>query len=122
MNDERRQYQRVEFDANAILYKDDQLFECQIIDLSIHGVLLRPEGIINSSMSDLYELRIPLDTENNFIHMALRLTHKHPSNLGFVCENLDIDSITHLRKIVELNSGDPSILNRDFATLCESNN
>ncbi|MDQ7050158.1 MAG: PilZ domain-containing protein [Enterobacterales bacterium] len=41
MTDERRNYQRVSFDATAKLIKDDQIFACQIVDLSIHGVLFK---------------------------------------------------------------------------------
>jgi len=121
VTDERRNYQRVSFDATAKLIKDDQIFSCQVVDLSIHGVLLRPHGVLRSSVGSIYQLEIPLSEENSQITMSLKLTHQHPENLGFVCENIDVDSITHLRKIVELNSGDATILERDLATLCSEN-
>ncbi len=121
MDSERRQYQRVNFDTTAKLSKDNQSFGCQIIDLSIHGVLLRPHGVLRSKVDAIYELEIPLSDEQNQIKMTLRLMHQNPDNIGFVCENIDLDSITHLRKVVELNSGDATILDRDLATLCSEN-
>ncbi len=121
MDNERRQYKRVSFDTTAKLSKDDQSFDCQIVDLSIHGVLLRPHGVLRSSVDAIYQLEIPLSDQQNRITMTLKLTHQHPVNLGFVCEKIDLDSITHLRKIVELNSGDSAILERDLATLCSEN-
>lgn len=121
MGSERRQYQRVSFDQSAKLMKDKQTFACQIIDLSIHGVLLRPHGVLRSNLDSIYELEIPLDGSNTCVNMTIKLAHKNPDNLGFVCEKMDLDSISHLRKIIELNSGDPVILERDFATLCEGN-
>ena len=121
MDNEKRHYKRVSFDTTAKLSKDDQSFGCQIVDLSIHGVLLRPHGVLRSKLDTIYQLVIPLSDEENQINMTLRLTHQHPVNLGFVCENIDLDSITHLRKIVELNSGDSAILDRDLATLCTEN-
>jgi len=117
MDSERRQYKRVEFDASAKLSKDNQTFDCQIIDLSIHGVLLRPHGVIRSTVDALYELEIPLSDKQNSVKMTLKLMHQHPDNLGFICESIDLDSITHLRKIVELNSGSPELLERDFQSL-----
>jgi hypothetical protein len=33
------------------------------------------------------------------------------------CENIDIDSITHLRRLVDLNAGDASLLDREFSAL-----
>ena len=121
MDIERRQYKRVDFDSTATLSKDNQSFACQIIDLSIHGVLLRPHGVLRSSVGSVYDLEIPLSDDDHSIKMTLKLMHQAPENLGFICENIDLDSITHLRKIVELNSGDATILERDFATLCGEN-
>ena len=121
MNDERRQYQRVNFDTTARLLKDDQSFDCQIVDLSIHGVLLRLHGVLPSKIDAVYDLEIPLSDDKTCIKMSLKLAHQNPENLGFVCENIDLDSITHLRKIVEFNSGDSAALERDFATLCSEN-
>jgi len=121
MDSERRQYQRVNFNATAKLTKDEQSFGCQIVDLSIHGVLLRPHGVIRSKVGAIYQLEIPLSDDENSIKMTLKLTHQHPKNIGFVCQQIDLDSITHLRKVVELNTGDSEILERDLATLCTEN-
>lgn len=121
MDNERRHYERVNFDTTATLSKDDQSFGCQIIDLSIHGVLLRPHGVLRSKVGSIYQLDIPLSDQQHRIKMTLKLMHQHPENLGFICEIIDLDSITHLRKIVELNTGDSAILDRDLATLCTEN-
>ncbi len=127
MDNERRQYHRVSFNSVATLSGNDQSFDCQIIDLSIHGVLLRPHGVIYAKKDVEYKLNIPLETDGADdradvnIQMTLRLIRQKPENLAFECENLDLDSITHLRKIVELNSGDPSVLERDLQTLCAEN-
>jgi len=120
MSDERRQYKRVSFDTVAKLSKGNQSFDCQIVDLSIHGVLLRPHGVLRASDDSNYQLEIPLSDELNSIKMSISLTHEHPENLGFVCNNIDLDSITHLRKIVELNSGDPRLLDRELEALINS--
>lgn len=121
MNDERRHYQRVSFDTTAKLSTGDQTFDCQIVDLSIHGVLLRPHGVLRSKTGTQYNLEIPLSDQQSSIKMSLKLLHQAPENLGFVCESIDLDSITHLRKIVELNSGDTAILERDLTMLCNEN-
>jgi hypothetical protein len=39
--------------------------------------------------------------------------------LGFVCQYIDLDSISHLRRLVELNLGDGSLLERELAALGE---
>ncbi len=123
MDSERRQYHRVSFDSVAILIGNQQSFDCQIIDLSIHGVLLRPHGVIYAKDDIEYQLNIPLDSDGSEanIQMSLKLIRQKPESLAFECKNLDLDSITHLRKVVELNSGDPSVLERNLQTLCAKN-
>jgi hypothetical protein len=34
-----------------------------------------------------------------------------------LCESIDLDSITHLRRLVELNAGDPALLERELTAL-----
>ena len=121
MSNERREYQRVSFKHSARLIKDGQTLDCQIIDLSIHGVLLRPDEELPSSIDSSFLLEISLDNEVAGINMTIKLAHRNPDSLGFVCEKIDIDSISHLRKVVEFNSGDSARLDRDFETLCQSN-
>ncbi|MBV1908911.1 MAG: PilZ domain-containing protein [Kangiellaceae bacterium] len=122
MNDnERRHHQRVSFDSPAKLISGEQRFSCQIIDLSIHGVLLRPYGVVRAESGASFELEIPLnesgDTDSQIITMSLSLAHSTPESLGFVCNTIDLESITHLRRIIELNSGHPELLEREFAQL-----
>ncbi len=35
----------------------------------------------------------------------------------FRCEHIDIDSITHLKRLIELNLGDEALLHRELAHL-----
>ena len=43
--------------------------------------------------------------------------HVEGHHVGLRCESIDLDSITHLRRLVEMNSGDSTILDREFASL-----
>lgn len=61
---------------------------------------------------------IHLDAETD-VQMRVRLTHEDPSQLGFVCEHIDLDSISHLRRLIELNVGDQEELERELGALLE---
>jgi hypothetical protein len=37
--------------------------------------------------------------------------------VGFECQAIDLDSITHLKRLVELNLGDEGLLHRELITL-----
>ncbi len=118
---DRRMYQRVSFDRNAQLTSGEQTFACQVTDLSLKGVLIRPFGVVRAEIGALFTLTIPLvenddETDLNIV-MEIELAHSNPDGLGFCCKSIDLDSITHLRQIVELNSTSPELLDRDLEQL-----
>ena len=49
--------------------------------------------------------------------MNCQLAHCHGRLAGLVCTSIDLDSITHLRRLVELNLGDPDLLDRELSAL-----
>ena len=51
------------------------------------------------------------------IEMLATVSHAEGKNVGVRCESIDLDSVSHLRRLVELNVGDESILQRDLSSL-----
>ena len=51
--------------------------------------------------------------------MELTATHVVGNKVGFKCEHIDIDSISELRRLVELNLGSSALLERDLLALSE---
>jgi hypothetical protein len=144
MSDERRQFSRVLFNKKATLFFQNQPYPCQIIDISLQGVLIQLASPIQAldsltdsgkSLSDhlnhAFELKIQLFDSNlessdaDSIKMQLNFSHTQNDattinsalNLGFSCRHMDLDSITHLRRLVELNLADSKLLERDFSAL-----
>ncbi|MCK1788302.1 hypothetical protein L9Z73_29525, partial [Pseudomonas sp. TNT11] len=39
------------------------------------------------------------------VQMQVRLTHDQPGQLGFECEHISLESISHLRRLVECGPG-----------------
>lgn len=117
MTEERRQFNRVAFDAVAIFCADKQQIECQIIDLSIHGALVKLLSPDDFDIGSDCQLKIPLGENAVMISMELELMHQKEDRLGLKCVHIDLDSITHLRRLVELNLGDSELLERDFDAL-----
>ncbi len=53
------------------------------------------------------------------ILMQGTVAHVDGRKMGLRCDSIDIDSITHLRRLVELNAGDPDLLERELAALLQ---
>jgi len=54
---------------------------------------------------------------NFYIRMEVIVKHINNNTAGFCFEYIDLDSISHLRRLVELNVGDTTILNRELSDL-----
>lgn len=108
---ERRKYTRVNFNAKATLTQGDLSFETNLVDVSLNGILLStPQSYeINAGLPAHVSIKLADDME---IRMSVRLMHSSSKVLGFKCESIDVDSIAHLRRLVELNIGDPHAAER----------
>ena len=117
----RRQFTRVAFDADAEVFTATHTLNVQVTDISLKGALvdIPPNTDWQASMGDHCEIVIHLDGEQSSnIYMHTRVAYvRNNTNIGLVCEHIDIQSIGHLRRLIELNMGDPSLLDRELKAL-----
>lgn len=117
MPKDQRRFHRIGFDAPCDLYCREQVWATQVLDISLRGVLVRRPPRWDVPLTSSCELVIYLNGHAAGIVMALELRHMEAQRLGFCCRYIDLDSATHLRRLVELNLGDPDLLERDFTHL-----
>ena len=67
-------------------------------------------------MGEAAELKLTL-AEGSVIDMQVTVAHHEDGRIGFHCEAIDLESISHLRKLVELNLGDADLVNRELVQL-----
>jgi len=113
---DRRRFQRIEFDAATELVQGDRRWPVELHDLSLKGLLVRrPEGW-DADAEQPFEARVRL-ADDAEVRMEVAMTHEQGDLIGFVCQHIDLDSIAHLRRLVELNLGDEALLERELAAL-----
>ena len=116
-NSERRRFQRVLFDSPARIADQGVDFITTLVDISLNGALLiRPDDWLTESGS-VVGLTILLDDKQTRIIMRAIVAHQEADTLGLRCESIDMESIGHLRRLVELNLGDAELLNRELESL-----
>lgn len=114
---EHRRFSRIPFDAQAELFCAGNHWHSHLIDLSLHGALIaRPAGWQGKS-DDRCALKIHLGGNETVINMDTSVAHMEEGRIGLHCLHIDLDSITHLRRFVELNLGDADLLNRELSAL-----
>lgn len=115
---ERRKFWRAAFNAPVTLVNDSASTEARLDDISLKGALLEVPVGWQGRVGEHCHLKLRLGGEaDTHISMWGRVTHVEGQKVGLLCESIDLDSITHLRRLVELNAGDPALLERELSAL-----
>jgi len=116
---EKRRFDRIFHDASICLTNQRaEEVQCQLLDISLNGCL-----ISSKPASQSYQVK---DSTNICIILADDLSIRTAAHIAFIGEDghigiqfdeIDIDSITTLRRLVELNMGDSLMLERNLQSL-----
>ncbi len=117
MTENRRKFSRIQFQTEARLSLPQGECGVEVLDLSLKGALVRSERSLTSAAGSFGRLVIRLDEMGTVIHMEVTVTHHNGNDFGLSCREIDLDSITHLRRLVELNLGDATLLERELSKL-----
>ena len=113
---EKRHFTRIQFDAIAVIKTSSEIWDTKVIDISMKGALVeKPDADFESDQP--VELNLTLSDNTTQLTMEGRIAHVDDNTLGLVCEHIDVDSVSHLRRIVELNTGSQDLLERELEAL-----
>jgi hypothetical protein len=116
MSDEKRHYQRVAFDAEVIMDHAEESWLCHLVDISLKGLLVVFPDQIEAKIDDIYgmEFRLGIDV---VIHMRVKVVHITDHLVGLEWSDIDLESLTHLRRLLELNLDNPEEVHRELSEL-----
>ena len=117
---QQRKYSRLPFKTrSSLMFQGDfNRIPTELIDISFKGALVEApprEGEV--ALGTPVALRIHLEDSDIFIEMKTEAVHMEKERLGLKCLSIDMESMTHLRRLLELNLGDPGLLEREVIQL-----
>ncbi len=113
----RRRFHRILFNTPAFASSAGKTDLCNIIDVSLKGALISKPAGWSGEVGDQTELEIQLSSDGARIVMQGEVAHIENGHIGIQCNQIDIDSISHLRRLAELNLGDSELVERELAAL-----
>ncbi|QDX82508.1 hypothetical protein B9N43_15460 [Denitratisoma sp. DHT3] len=113
---DRRHFWRAAFQSPAHLIDANGPAQVRILDLSLKGALVEVDADWRGKLQEHCRLRLVLAPDVE-ISMWVTVAHIQGTQVGLRCEDIDLDSITHLRRLVELNAGDAGLLERELSAL-----
>ncbi|MDP3976960.1 MAG: PilZ domain-containing protein [Pseudomonas sp.] len=117
-SNERRRFQRIAFDAPTGIIQGERRWTVELHDVSLKGLLVKRPPQWDGDPNQPFDASIQL-ADDARVQMEVVLTRNQGELLGFACRHIDLDSISHLRRLVELNLGDEALLERELAALGE---
>ena len=114
---ERRHFSRIVFHRPADLDVRAARATCEVLDVSLKGALVEVPVAFRARAGQPCTLDIRLDAGDARIRMEGEIVHREGTQVGIRCTEIDLESISHLRRLVELNLGDDELLHRELSAL-----
>ena len=105
--------------AKALIEQDGEKHVAKVADISLNGAHLKTstpldkEGPLN--------IQIIFDELSPPIHMVAKIVYHKDEDYGIECQEIDIDSMLHLRSILTLYNNDPETIHQESQALWERN-
>jgi len=112
-----RQFVRIPFQADVLLQVFGQGFTVQLVDIALKGALLQCDAAYPFALQENCRLLLPMTQDGDGIAMVGRVVHLEGGHIGMECTDIDLASLTRLRRLIELNSGDPALMHRELRQL-----
>ena len=114
----RRAFHRLFFEAPVAVTDNNYSHTAVLSDISLNGALIRITDNWSPQSGQTVMLKIALSGDPEaMISMEAEVTHVENKLVGLKRTHIDVDSISHLRRLVELNLGDSDMLHRELEHL-----
>ncbi|PPC83568.1 MAG: pilus assembly protein PilZ [Methylotenera sp.] len=120
LTNESRLYSRIHFDATVELNIRllEYIHTAHLIDISLKGALVETDKPISTFIKmRRCQMTLTLNSNNEKIQMEGKIIHHTGSLIGIEALHMDIDSITNLRKLILLNTGDEHLLEIELSNM-----
>jgi len=114
---ERRHFSRVKFVTDVIVQSEDQRYEGELVDISLNGALFHTRNFVEIEPGDTCELSFSLTSSDVHLTFKSLLVHAFNGHLGFKFISEDIETVAHLRRLLELNLGDCDQISHELSFL-----
>lgn len=118
-SDERRHFHRIVMHRPVVVDCASGEQAAELLDISLKGALVSLGGDWQPQTGNEAHASIKLGDEGDefTINLNVRVAHVKAGHVGLEVIAMDLDSATNLRRLVELNLADPTLLERELEQL-----
>lgn len=116
-----RQYARIPFAAQVVLHVRGSNLRVHLLDIALKGALVQTQIPVDTqhplALHEKCRLELPLAEDGEGVAMSGAIVHLDGQHVGIACESMDLTSLTRLRRLIELNTGDTALMDRELSHL-----
>ncbi len=117
MSENKRRFTRVKFVGDACLETAGERFPARVLNLSLKGVLLEVPTLAEQQPGRVGTIRFRLGGSKIELCFHSLLAHHRGSLLGYQFDAVDLESMIHLRTLLEYNLGDAELIRAEVYRL-----
>jgi hypothetical protein len=118
---ERRRFSRVIFTGDCSLSEEVvgkiEIFETELLDISLNGALVQRPKEWHDEPDVPINLNLTLSGSDIILEINGVVCHQAEGLLGIKFLTLSLESISHLRRLIELNLADEALMHREMSQL-----
>lgn len=101
-----RHFRRIPFEAEVTLKIEQEVCTGQLLDVALKGAMVGTGAPLPFAIGTKCSLSIALPGTPISLDFLAELIHKEEQCYGFRFISENLETLTHLRKLIELNTGD----------------
>lgn len=110
-----RQFSRVKFAARTVVEFREKTLDAHLLDISLKGALVAFGRDVEPVPEESCTLAVYLDSSDVVLNFDAAVVHFHDNKTGLRFTSFDIDSMIHLRSLLELNTANPDQVRSELA-------
>lgn len=114
---DKRQFCRVPFTTGSRIETTGESLEAEVVDISLKGALLRLPACPSLQRGDHCSVSVALANSDVAISFEAEVAHLRENLVGVKLVKIDLDSMIHLRNLLDLNTANPEQVRKELSFL-----
>ena len=119
--DERRRFSRVIFSGDCSISEEIagemDISKTELMDISLNGALVKRPETWHDEPDTLVNLNLTLSGSDIILDIRGIVCHQEKNLLGIKFLTLGLESISHLKRLIQLNLADSQLMHRELSQL-----
>ncbi len=111
-----RRFSRISFHSDVQLHFGQDAYLAHLLDIALKGALVALRQPLAGLVGKSCQLKLNLGGGEAIVMEGV-VVHQEGLHVGIECRHIDVDSLTRLRRLAELNLGDETLLDRELSHL-----